>query len=111
MRTEEAALADLLDVGRVDWVPLHDLIWYCASGEIAPESKELALRVMRRLFVEGLMVPGDLGDTGFEDWSGSADMWVDRAHAQLESFDWAPMGDGLWLRLTDRGRGYMEPCS
>lgn len=109
MRTEGAALADLLDCGRVDWVSLQELVWYSTHGEITPAGKEVALSVLRRLFVEGLMVPGDLGETGFEDWSGSADTWFDRACAQLESFEWAPMGDGLWLRLTDRGHGYKEP--
>lgn len=111
MVTEERALSDLLYRGLVDWVPLHDVVWYGTHGHIDTASQELVLRVLRRLFSDDLMVPGDLGETGFEDWSGSTESWLDRAHAQLEELGWAPMGDGLWLRLTDRGQERAEASS
>jgi hypothetical protein len=104
MVTEDRALDDLLYRGLVDWVSLHDVVWYGTHGHINAASQALAMSVLRRLFTEELMVPGDLGEAGFEDWSGSRENWLDRAHAQLEELSWAPMGDGLWLRLTERGK-------
>lgn len=38
------------------------------------------------------MVPGDLGETGFEDWPGDPSDWKPRAVGELERFDWQPMG-------------------
>ncbi|WP_116116000.1 hypothetical protein [Austwickia chelonae] len=111
MVTEQAAVSELLDCGRVDWVSLQDVVWYSTHGDVNPESQSLAMSVLRRLFCEGLMVPGDLGETGFEDWLGTVEDWLDRAWAQLEFFGWAPMGDGFWLRMTDRGRELSEASS
>jgi hypothetical protein len=111
MVTEQTAVSELLDCGRVDWVSLQEVVWYSTHGDVNPESQSRALSVLRRLFTEGLMVPGDLGDVGFEDWPGTVENWLDRAWAQLESFGWAPMGDGLWLRLTNRGLERAEALS
>jgi hypothetical protein len=66
MVTEERALSDLLYQGLDDWVPLHAVVWYATHGHIDTASQALVLRVLRRLFSDDLMVPGDLGETGFE---------------------------------------------
>ena len=29
--------------------------------------------------------------------------WLSRAERELDRFNWNPLGDGFWLRLTDRG--------
>ena len=55
-------------------------------------------------FHESLMVPGDLGESGFEDWPGSTADWLPRARAELDQLDWRPMGAGFWLRLAHDGR-------
>lgn len=104
MVTEERVLGDLLHRGLDDWVSLHDVVWYGTHGHIDPASQALVMSVLRRLFTDDLMIPGDLGEAGFEDWPGSTESWLDRAHLQLEELGWAPMGDGLWLRLTNRGQ-------
>jgi hypothetical protein len=101
--TDANAIADLLQRGLVDWVSLHDVVWYGTHGCLSPESKDRVLRVLKHLFNEGLMVPGDLGDSGFEDWVPPISLWPNRAVDELDRFDWAPMGDGFWLRLTERG--------
>lgn len=111
MVTEERAVGDLLNRGLVDWVSLHDVVWYGTHGHIDAASQAMVVSVLRRLFTDDLMVPGDLGEAGFEDWSGGREDWLDRAHTQLEDLGWAPMGDGLWLRLTNRGQERAEAPS
>jgi hypothetical protein len=111
MVTEEQALRDLLHRGLVDWVTLHDVVWYGTRGHIDAASQALVMRVLRLLFSDNLMVPGDLREAGFQDWSGNKEDWLERARAQLDDLGWAPMGDGLWLRLTGRGRERAEATS
>jgi hypothetical protein len=84
----------------------QELIWEASEGEwpITEEGKSRIVRVLARLFHEGLMVPGDLeGPTGFQDWTGPASDWLDRSSAELERFNWRSAGDGFWLRLTELG--------
>lgn len=96
-------VAELLDRGLADWVSLHDVVWFGTHGVITPETKALVIGVLQSLFEDGLMVPGDLGETGFEDWSSPEEGWVARAESELDRLDWHPMGEGFWLRLTERG--------
>lgn len=111
MVTEEEAIFALLECGLIDWVSLQEVVWYGTRGEITPASKALVLVVLRRLFDGGLMVPGDLGESGFEDWLPPTSLWLNRAVAEFDRFNWAPMGDGFWLRLTERGRQAVEERS
>lgn len=110
MVTSDKAVADLLDCGRVDWVSLQEVVWYGTHGEVNDESKAVVLQVLKRLYSDGLMVPGDLVNSEFEDWN-SPGSWLSRSWAELERFSWAPMGDGFWLRLTERGLAQAEGCS
>ncbi|WP_219106471.1 hypothetical protein [Austwickia sp. TVS 96-490-7B] len=110
MVTESEVVADLLECGLDDWVALHDVVWYGTQGEVNPQSKVIVVEVLRCLFAERLMVPGDLLEEGFVDWPEHVD-WLGRAESELERFGWAPMGDGFWLRLTDRGRSQAEGLS
>lgn len=96
-------IRQLLDAGLDDWVPLHDVTWGAMHGDASEKSKATALRILGQLFDDRLFVPGDLGESGFEDWPGSSDEWIERARAELERLDWSPMGAGFWLRLTDLG--------
>lgn len=100
---DDMALVTLLDEGLDDWVPLDAVMWEVAQGDLSPESRAAVLRMLDRLSSEGLMVPGDLGETGFEDWSGSPADWLGRSLAELGRLGWRPMGAGFWLRLTERG--------
>lgn len=91
---------ELLTSAVVDWVSAHDLVWVSTHGDRSATAKQRAIDVLRHLFESGLMVPGDLGEAGFEDWAGSPDDWTQRATADLERLGWSPMGDGFWLRLA-----------
>lgn len=104
MVNEEQIIGELLASGLTDWVSLHDVVWFCAEGTITDRSKARILRVLDRLYADGLVVPGDLGATGFEDWLTSPDGWVERSADELEQLGWQPMGAGFWLRLTPVGK-------
>jgi len=100
---DDEIVARLLQIGLDDWLMAHDVVWHSTRGDLSTHGKETAIRVLTRLYDDGLAVPGDLGETGFEDWQLPADLWVQRSCTELERFDWYPMGAGFWLRLTDRG--------
>jgi hypothetical protein len=92
-------------MGRFDWVSSQDLVVVGSDFEcpVGPGGRARTLRVLERLLEDGLMVPGDLGDAGFVAWPGSATEWTDQTRAELDRLSWSPMGDGFWLRLTERG--------
>lgn len=102
-----------------DWVSLHNVVWLCTKGTISPDTKQAALDVLHLLYSEGLFVPGELTETGFEDWASPAETWVIRSEMALDALEWQPMGAGFWLRLTPRGKTFAvshpettdEPCS
>lgn len=106
-------IKELLASGLVDWVSLHDVVWLCTGETINEDSKLRVQRVLERIYADCLMVPGDLGETGFEDWESSPEGWVARSTAELDQLDWRPMGAGFWLRLTPRGeqvaRSHISP--
>lgn len=95
---------ELLQAGKDDWVSLDEAAWIVAEGDLTEGSKGLALRALGEVFQGALLVPGDLGETGFQEWPGSAQEWIARAEDELEHLAWPPMGTGFWLRLTDQGR-------
>jgi hypothetical protein len=97
------AISELLESGLADWVSLHDVVWLSTRGAIDPESRRAVLDVLESLYSEGLMVPGDLGASGFEDWGPPSEGWVTRSEAELARLGWRPMGAGFWLRLTTTG--------
>lgn len=93
----------LLEAGLFDWVSLHDVVWFCAGGSINPETKQEVLDVLKALYSDELMVPGDLAESGFEDWNPPSSAWVLRSEIELDRLAWSPMGDGFWLRLAPDG--------
>ncbi len=101
--TRARAVSELLEAGLVDWVSLHDVVWLCTGGVINPETKRAVLDVLGALYSDDLMVPGDLGESGFEDWDLPLEGWVHLSEMELDRLGWSPMGDGFWLRLTPNG--------
>ena len=95
---------ELLQAGVEDWVSLDEAAWIVTEGDFSPTTKKLALDAFADLYRDTLMVPGDLGESGFEDWHGTSDDWITRSWAELQRLSWLPKGSGFWLRLTDRGR-------
>ncbi len=103
----------LLVAGIHDWVMLDEVTWEVTGGDLSEVKREATLRTLDYLYSQGLMVPGDLGESGFEDWSGSPSDWLAKSQSELERMDWKPMGAGFYLRLTRRGdvaaRGVKSP--
>jgi hypothetical protein len=99
---EERVVAELLESGLIDWVPLYDVIWPSVVDEAELPDRELVMAVLKTLFAKDLMVPGDLA-RGFQDWPGSEDDWIDRAVNELDRIEGLPAGAGFWLRLTEHG--------
>lgn len=104
----DEVIVELIQDGLNDWVPLHDVVWCSTLGDLNEDTKSRTLRVLERLYREGLMVPGNLGGTGFEDWQGGVTLWLERDRIDLEALNWQPMNQGHWLRLTERGRRVAE---
>lgn len=102
---ESRSLERILVRGRFDWVLSHDLVVIGSDFEypIGLAGRARVMRILGRLLGEGLMVPGELGDAGFEDWPGAVTDWIDRSRAELDRLDWRPRSEGFWLRLTERG--------
>lgn len=109
--TDDDIIAAILEAGVDDWVMLTEVLWEAARDERTPESKETVRRVLGRLFEDGLMVPGDLGATGFEAWDGTSKRWLRSAIDALDRLGWKPMGDGFWLRLTEHGEHLAQDFS
>ncbi|PJI95192.1 hypothetical protein [Luteimicrobium subarcticum] len=103
---EQQIIAELVTSGLADWVSLHDVVWLCTEGRINDESKRRVLGVLDRIYTGGLMVPGELGAAGFEDWQSCVGNWVPRSAAELDELAWHPMGAGFWLRLTPDGERF-----
>ncbi|GAA5155828.1 hypothetical protein GCM10023214_12070 [Amycolatopsis dongchuanensis] len=102
--SDDSIIDKLLETGLDDWVAVHDVVWNSTRGTINDESKDRTIRILGRLYSEGLMVPGDLGASGFEDWPSAPQDWISRSRSELDRFDWCPMGAGFWLRLTSYGK-------
>lgn len=100
---DDETVSELLRQGLDDWLMLHDVLWESTHDSRSDDAKERAVQVLRQLFVDGLAVPGELGESGFEDWLGSPSEWLVRAQLELERLKWKPMGAGFWLRLTESG--------
>ena len=103
MINDDEVIREFLEDGLDDWVSLHNVVWFTTRGNITEELKAHAIEILRRLYSDGLMVPGRLGDVGFDDWPGEVSEWVIRSRSELDELDWRPMGAGFRLRLTGQG--------
>lgn len=98
--TTAILLTDAVD----DWVPLHHLLWLVTTGDRTASAKAAVRDQLDTLFAQHLMVPGRIGDLGFEAWLPPSSAWLARALAELDEYDWEPLNEGLWLELTPLGR-------
>ncbi|MFC8730865.1 hypothetical protein ACFT5B_00205 [Luteimicrobium sp. NPDC057192] len=103
MGSDDAAIRALLWAGLDDWISLDEVTWEGAHGDLSAAGRAAVRRLLDHVYREGLLVPGDLGESGFEDWTGSATRWLERSLKELDRFNWKPMGAGFWLRLSDEG--------
>ncbi|WP_409186232.1 hypothetical protein F9C11_19165 [Amycolatopsis sp. VS8301801F10] len=102
----ERVAAPTLDEGLDDWVPVDSLIWN-VSQVVPKDSDRFAgffAAVLGYLLREGLMVVGEIGDTGFEPWAASSvEDTVERVVRDCQAVGWSP-GLGLcWLSNTEEG--------
>ncbi|MDR6639606.1 hypothetical protein J2Y68_003267 [Paenarthrobacter nitroguajacolicus] len=102
--SKDEVIRKLLVSGLADWVSLHGGVWWGTRGAINSLTKQVVLDVLHSVYSEGLMVPGELGETGFEDWALPSEIWVIRSELALDALEWRPMGEGFWLRLTPLGK-------
>lgn len=95
-------IRELLEEGRDDWVPVDRLVGL--AQETAERSgrdfRDVAGEALTHLVSGGLMEVGDIGDSGFEAWSGAPDAVVKRVVSTLEEFGWLPQGGACWLANT-----------
>lgn len=102
-RTDQQIIDALLFGGLDDWVSLHEVVGESTRGRVSDTGKATVVRVLTRVCVDDLLVPGDLAGAGFVDWPPPVEGWPARCEAELERLGWAPMGDGPWFRLTEEG--------
>ncbi|ATY13723.1 hypothetical protein CU254_27295 [Amycolatopsis sp. AA4] len=102
----EQAVAPTLDEGLDDWVPVDSLIWN-ASQVVPKDSDRFAgffAAVLGYLLREGLMVVGEIGDTGFEPWATlSVEDTVERVVRDCQAVSWSPKLGLCWLSNTPEG--------
>jgi hypothetical protein len=101
----KAIIRELLVEGLDDWVPVDRLIWLAReeSEQSGGDFRSLAIELLTELMRDGLMDIGELGDTGFEPWSGDADAVLARLVTALDQVDWMPAGGVCWLANTPQG--------
>ena len=99
-RTE--VVHDILVEGLDDWVSVIAVVRYAMECE-SHHYKELTSSVLGELLEGGLVVAGDLGESGFEVWPGSPHNHLQRALQELDDSDWDPPNGGFWLASTDIG--------
>ena len=94
-----------LDAGLDDWVMLHTVVWLGrdTAAVAAANSPDVVGALVARLVTDGLMVPGEIGESGFEAWQVPADAAIQRVLEQCEALEWNPLTDGCWFANTPRG--------
>ncbi|MEU7890654.1 hypothetical protein AB0B54_34565 [Microbispora bryophytorum] len=97
-----ALMAEVLDEGLDDWITLGHIL-YRASELASVESRGVALAVVRTLLLEGLAVPGYIGDSGFEAWDLNPEQAMERVVAECEKRNWVLGLTDIWLATTERG--------
>lgn len=90
--------------GLDDWVQLDDVVWFGRRADPHGDFRGLVRTLVEELLRPGLMVPGDVGDAGFEPWTTSPEESVRIVMEQCEALDWNPQGDGAWFANTDAGK-------
>jgi len=96
---------DLLREGLDDWVSLHNVVWHgrAQAASFGGDIEAAVRDVVTTLVVDGLMYPGDLGDTAIDPWPGAAEELVERVMGQCRDVGWNPQGRGCWFANTPLG--------
>jgi hypothetical protein len=96
---------EVLREGVDDWVPIDVLLWYAqqASHGSQDSFEKLVAMVLEFLLSNGLMLVGEIGDSGFESWNDSPNEAVGRVIRECERVSWKPLGGLFWLSNTRKG--------
>ena len=94
-------VTELVKAAELDWLSLDEAAWVICHRHVTSMSTEALKPALADLFRRSVLVPGDLGETGFEDWAGTAEEWSRRLDEEFSRLEWPPMGSGFWLRLAD----------
>jgi hypothetical protein len=105
MTSIESIISDVLAEGRTDWVPVDTVIGGAREVVAGDDGdfKPTAIAVIERLLLGGLMVAGEIGDHGFEQWPGTPVEVVQQVILKCESLHWEPFGAVCWLSNTEAG--------
>lgn len=108
----ERVIAALLQRGKADWLDLSEVAWVVASMEPPPSDVVLGtLDVLRYLFTEGLMEPGDVSDGGFFAWDMPSDEALRRIEQQWRRIERLPqLGEICWIAITPVGSNWAMPA-
>ncbi|GLU50523.1 hypothetical protein [Nocardiopsis ansamitocini] len=106
--SDEEIIAEILDEGLDDWIPIDGLISLVKrEGKESEEDLRNATIRILRLLLEGRMVTvGELGESGFESWPESVDDAEGallRVVEDLDRLDWFPQGASCWIANTPLG--------
>ncbi|MFF7634365.1 hypothetical protein ACFZB9_14610 [Kitasatospora sp. NPDC008050] len=101
----DGIVREILREGLDDWVPVDTLLWYVRQESPAPEEsfKATFVETIRYLLSEGLMLVGEIGESGFEPWPGTVSQIIERLVAACDAVSWTPFGSVCWLSNTSAG--------
>ena len=105
MTTVESIAVEMLTEGRSDWVPVDTAIGWAreVAAEDGGDFRSTAIAVIEYLVLGGLMVAGEIGDDGFEEWPGTPAESVRKVVEKCEELNWEPFGAACWLSNTEAG--------
>ena len=99
-------IGTVLADGADDWVLLLRIVNVARrTGVTDPEAlRAMTLGLIGELLARDLMVPGDVGQLGFQAWPGSPGDWLRRIVETWDPSDTFPdPGSVCWFKNTDEG--------
>ncbi|MCX5205927.1 hypothetical protein OG897_31430 [Streptomyces sp. NBC_00237] len=94
-------LTDCLD----DWIPVDRVIGYAeeAVEEYGGQPPAVFRALLGTLLERALVTVGDIGDSGYEPWDGTASEVLERTVNACEELGWDPRLAGPWVASTPEG--------
>ncbi|MEV8312382.1 hypothetical protein AB0P36_35150 [Streptomyces flavidovirens] len=91
----------ILEEGIDDWIPIDRLI--DLTREFSEAGESASIQILESLLDGGFVKVGEIGENGFEAWSGASQDVVLRVAAELEKVNWVPLGGVCWIANTPKG--------
>ncbi|MGN9843467.1 hypothetical protein ACTMTI_35605 [Nonomuraea sp. H19] len=98
-------MAEVLDEGLDDWVTLGHVLHRASvlSRTDQFNARSITMATLEILIGNGLVVAGNMGDSGFEAWDLEPGQAVDRIRVECEARGWILGLTDIWLATTPRG--------